>query len=165
MGFHKMSGAFYLAATRHLATDAYARLLVTSGVNQNDMDLFRGDAAWHGSDRLRVRRVFDTVLYAMCDMSGLPRVEIPAEMPAAIIAMVVSPTNWMTCASWLSGLKPARDLMESEETVQIETFSSARMMSLILFADAAMRDASDYAVMSKAINDRLAVRIPPGEVL
>lgn len=153
-----MSAAFYLAACRHLATDAYARLLVTSGVNQNDMDMFRGPGLWASSDRLRVRRVFDTVLYAMCDMAGLPRSEIPAEMPAAVIAMVVAPANWMTCCSWLSGLKPARDLMESEETVQLETFSPARMLSLVLFADAAMRDGADYLALSKSINDRLAVR-------
>ena len=125
---------------------------------QNDMDLFKGQALWATSDRLRIRRVFDTVLYAMCDMAQLPRTEIPAEMPAAVVAMLVSPGNWMVAASWLAGLKPARDLMEAEQTVQIETFSAGRMLSLILYADSAMRDSSHYHEFNKQIADRLSVR-------
>ena len=85
-----MNGQFYLACVRMLAEDNFTRVMVNAGINQSDMDLFRGSPIWTSDLRSRLRRVLDALVYGLCDMAQLPRVDVPAEMPAAIIAMTVA---------------------------------------------------------------------------
>lgn len=146
-----MNGLFYLASVRYLAQDAALRTIYNAGVSQQDFDQLRGAAIWSADQRTRIRRTLDAVVYSITDMAQLPRVDVPAEMVAAVVAMVISPANWATCASWLSGLRPARDVAEPEETVQIERVSAARMLVLVCMADASMRGLSEYAEFSSKL--------------
>lgn len=146
-----MNGLFYLACARHLVEDNFTRVLVTAGVNQSDMDKFRSTTLWTPELRSRNKRVLDSLVYATCDMAMLPKVDVPAEMAAAIIALTVSPTNWMVCASHFEGLRPARDIQDSEETVQIERVSAGKLLVMIFAADAAMRSVDEYSAFASKI--------------
>lgn len=153
-----MNGQFYLSAIRMVATDSFVRVVVNGGVNQSDMDLFTGSGLWTPELRTRMRRVMDTVVYGICDMAMLPRVDLPAEIPAAIIAMMCAPCNWYVAASWLAGLRPAHDLAQAEETVQIERVSAGRMITLIHVADSAMRGTDEYNDFAAKIAGRFSLK-------
>lgn len=154
-----MNGQFYLSAVRYMATDAFVRCIVNCGVNQSDMDLFTGPGLWTPDLRTRMRRVIDSVVYGVCDMAQLPRVDLPAEIPAAVIAMTVNPANWIVASAWLAGLRPARDLAENEETVQIERVSAGKMITLITMADSAMRGTSEYQAFADRIAGRFSLKV------
>lgn len=150
-----MNGYFFLAAARMVSTAQMSRLMVNSGVSQMQMDYLRGSTMWSSDMRTQMRTTLDTVIYGACDMAGLPRVDVPAEMVAAIVAVTVDPGNWMICASWIANLRPARDLKEPAETVQIERVDAGRMLTLILFADAAMRSLPEYESLSRTVGERM----------
>ncbi|MCA0422510.1 MAG: hypothetical protein LCH61_04155 [Proteobacteria bacterium] len=134
-----MNGLFYMSAARLVVEDHYLRAIVNAGVSQADMDIVKGPALWSVDQRVRLRQTLDTMMYAVTEMVGLPRVDIPAEMFAAIVASLVSPINWAVCASWQSGLRAAKDILDTDETAQIERVSPAKMLTMIFAADAAMR--------------------------
>lgn len=144
-----------LASVRYLASDAFVRVCASLGVSQEDMDHFRGPTVWTADIRVRMRRVLDTVVYGVCDMSMLPRVDVPAEMVAAVVACLVEPSNWIVVAAQCEGLRSARDLAEPEGSVQIERVSAGRMMVLILQADTSLAGAGEYSKLALAISSKL----------
>jgi len=147
--------AIALASVRYLASDAFVRVCASLGVSQEDMDIFRGHGVWTADLRVRMRRVLDTVVYGVCDLSMLPRVEVPAEMVAAVVACLVAPGNWIIAAAQCEGLKSARDLAEPETAVQIERVSASRFLVLVLQADQSLRGANEFLSLSSVINQRL----------
>lgn len=153
-----MNPGFFLSAARMVATSQMSRLLLSAGVSAMDMDYLRGSGLWAQDMRTKMRTTLDSLIYGTLDIAGLPRVDVPAELVAAIVASVVDPINWMTCAAWLEGLKPARDLKEPGESVQIERVNAGRMLTLIIYADAAMSSTDEYASLSKTIGERMTLR-------
>lgn len=154
-----MHPEFYMSTVRYLAQDAFVRTMVNCGVNQADMDLFTGALLWGPDVRSRVRRVLDSVLYGICDMAMLPRVDIPAEIAASVIAMMVNPANWMIAAAWQEGLRPAQDLANSEETVQIERVSAGKMITMVCLADAALRNNDAYQAFAARLQGRMSLKL------
>lgn len=154
-----MQPEFFLSTIRYLAEDATARSIVNAGVSQEDMDILTGPALWTPDLRIRVRRTLDSVVFGITDMAGLPRVEIPAEMAAAIIAMIVNPANWMIAASWLADLKPAQDFTTPEETVQLERVSAGKMFVLVCMADAGMRTREDYTIFASRLQGKFTLKV------
>lgn len=152
-----VSPYFFLSSARMLISAQTSRLLLSSGVSHVDMQRLRGPALWMADQRVRVRTTLDACLFAACDMSGLPRVDIPAELAAAHVAVLVDPINWMVCASWLADLKPARDLAEAQQSVQIERVSAGRFLSLVLFADASMRSLGEYEQFARKIGESMTL--------
>jgi len=146
---------FAVASVRYLASDAFVRVCASLGCSQEDMDHFRGESVWTADLRVRMRRVLDNVVYGVCDLSMLPRVEVPAEMVAAVVACLVKPANWIVCAAMLEGLRSAHDLASPEIAVQIERLSSGRMVVLILQADVALSGAAEFSKLSSLIKSKL----------
>lgn len=146
---------FAVSSVRYLASDAFVRVCSSLGVSQEDMDIFRGPLVWTADVRVRMRRVLDAVLYGVCDLSMLPRVDIPAEMVAAVVACLVQPANWLVVAAQQEGLRTARDLAEPEQQAQIERVSAGRMVTLIIQADVALRGATEFVALSSVVNQKL----------
>jgi nitrogen fixation protein len=74
-----------------------------------------------------------------------------------VIATLVSPVNWFACASWLSGLKPAKDLTEAQETIQIERVDGGKMLTLIHTAWSALNDVTEFAAFAKTIDAKFKI--------
>ncbi len=140
--------------------DEYVRVLKNAGVSEADWRLVTNHKLWSAGDRIRTNRIIDSIIYAATEMAGLPKVDVSAEMCAAILATVVSPLNWTIIASWQSGLMPAHDLATSETTVQIERVSAGRMLAHIAYARAALSNFDEWNTYSSKINQKLTQQTP-----
>lgn len=56
---------------------------------------------WIAAQRTRMRAALDALCHATTDLAGLPRIEIPAEYVAAVIAVFVSPVNTPLACSFM----------------------------------------------------------------
>ena len=71
------------------------------GITEDEFQTATGDFPWISSDRHRVTAVLDALTHGTIDVLGLPRIEVPAEYRAAVIAMFVSPLNQQVACRWL----------------------------------------------------------------
>ncbi len=155
-----MNDAFYLASVSHLMTNEYARVMKNAGVSEADWKLVSQDKLWSQSDRIRTNRIIDALIYGSTEMAGMPKVDISAEMCAAILATVVSPMNWMIVASWQEGLAPAYDLATAESSVQIERISAGKMLALIGLARSALSSNAEWNEYRSRVNQKLTQQGP-----
>jgi len=72
-------------------------------IDKDEIDFIMGDRLWLGQDRARVRRGVEAFAFGALDLLALPRFPLPAEFVAAVIAAVISPSNWMTACVVMSG--------------------------------------------------------------
>lgn len=151
-----MNDHFFLSSVQYLLDAESDRVFRNCGVSADDWKLLVGSRVWTRDERTRVRRVLDSVVYGVMDMSGMARVDVPAEVVASVIAATVSPLNWMPVSAWLEGLKPARDLAEAEETVEIERVSAGRMLALIHYAHAALSGGDAWEEQRSLVQRKLA---------
>ncbi len=151
-----VSEDFYLAGIAHLMTDEFTRVAKNTGISEEDWRLLTYTALWTAADRMRIMRVLDATIHGATQLAGLPKIDVPAEVVAAIIATTISPLNWPIAAAWQEGLHPAEDLSKAEETVQLERVKAGRMLALICLAKAALSNSQDWRDCHSAINQKLS---------
>ena len=91
---------------------------------------------WIGAQRQRARATLDTLCHATTDLIGLPRIEIPAEYVAAVIASFVHPVNIAVACSWMEGRLPAaQDLVVAGEPPPqgMDHLTAAQLFSMVCF--------------------------------
>jgi len=153
---------FYISSMQHLLVPEFQRTLRNAGVSQAHVDVLRQPGLWTSDQRVAVRQTLDAVIYACTDMAGLPRVDIPAEYVAAVVATLVSPVNFLVLASWVADHKPARDLAQAEENVQIQRVHAGKMASLIIMAHAAIHGDEGESVIASKIRNGFSVQKEKG---
>lgn len=84
-------------------TDTLEASLVGYGVTKLQLQKAMSPAPWIGGERAEVRRTLDSLIYASVDAAGLPRIDLPAEFVAAVLAIFVHPTNLMVACVFMEG--------------------------------------------------------------
>lgn len=104
-----------------LLNSSTSQIIDAIGVTNDEWDLLVADRPWIGTDRAKVTRILDSILFGMIDTMGLPRFELPAEYVATLITIFVSPVNYFSACSWMGSFVRGSDLagyMNREEPVE-----------------------------------------------
>jgi hypothetical protein len=152
-----MNASYYLASISYLMNTQLPSVLASAGISQAHLDLLKSETPWTNDKRVTVRQTLDTLVYGLCDLSGLARVDVPAQIVAAVVATIVTPANWFAVSQWLSGIKPARDLSDAEQSVEIERLTGGQMLHEIMRARATLDGSDVYAQYVSEINARLKI--------
>lgn len=88
----------------------YEQVLVQAGITHQDYDVLTGGNLWLAPMRTRMRTVLDQLIFAASDCFGLPRIQVPAEYAAGIIAIFVNQLNWMNACGLYQSTSPAEAL-------------------------------------------------------
>ena len=105
------------------------------GITQEDLRLCIGPEPWIATDRGRVTTVLNMLTHGSLDVIGLPRIEVPAEYRAAVIATFVSPGNMAIACRWCETGATAEALSSGG---MLEPVSAQRLFGLVcqLYAEA-----------------------------
>lgn len=71
------------------------------GVSHKDYEITTSNTHWVGSQRTTVVKCLDSILFGSLDIIGIPRFAAPAEYIAAVICLIVSPTNLLVACRWM----------------------------------------------------------------
>ena len=88
----------------------YEQVLVAGGISAQDYDLVTGDRVWLNPHGNTARRVLDQIVFGVSDGMGFPRIEIPAEYVAMLIALFVNQVNWLAACNLYRSSTPAETL-------------------------------------------------------
>ena len=120
------------------------------GISSDDFILVCGDIPWIGADRGRVTGVLNQLTHGTLDVIGLPRIEVPCEYRAGVIATFVHPGNMAVACRWLETGPSASDLSEGGSVVPVSANTlfalCARLYGDAPAAIAAWRKATGRAV-------------------
>ena len=72
--------------------------------------------------------MLDALTHGTLDVQGLPRINVPAEFRAAVVALVVNPVNVCVACRWLEAGVPA----ESHITGTVEQVTAEKLLALVL---------------------------------
>jgi len=95
-----------------LVAQASTGVFESLGISRKDFDTVTGAIPWLATDRVRVRAVLDTMIYASVDLIGVPRFELCAEYIAAALGIFVHPVNLMVACRFMEGSSQAEVLSQ-----------------------------------------------------
>ncbi len=105
---------------------------ITYGVPQDDLRLLMDKDPWHSPQmRLTVRRSLEAIAMGALDMLGLPRIELPAELIAQWIAVLVSPVNWMPASAFFGRPRTIDQIIEHDD-VQLPGLTPHRIHAMVI---------------------------------
>lgn len=81
------------------------------GISSEDFRLACAGVPYIGSDRNRVTNVLTSLVYGTLDVVGLPRIEVPCEFIASVLAVFVCPGNLAVACRWMEAGHAAEDLV------------------------------------------------------
>ena len=104
--------------------------LSSLGVSEADVRVVQGRAPWAASERARITRTLDTLVYGAMDLMGIPRFPVSAEHGAAAIYLYVDGANTMAACRWLADAKSAEELM-GESGLETERVTPSKLLALV----------------------------------
>jgi hypothetical protein len=148
-----------IGAMQIIARGGPASAVDTLGITEEDMTLTTGVTPWLATDRARVRKTIDSFIYGVIDVLGLPRMDLPAEYCAAVIATFIDPANYFPACSWITGTVTSEELIAGKKGKPVEGFervSPSELFALVLELHGdADKTAKSYAAKTGAVIDRL----------
>jgi len=134
---NNLSHLVLVGCMRAIADGAVSGDLSAMNISQSSMKRVTGDRAWLGTDRQMVVSVLDSLTHGSIDVLGLPRIDIPVEHRAAVVAIFVHPANWQKACKWLERGLSAEDLARgAERSASQSGVSSGQMFGLLCLATA-----------------------------
>lgn len=136
----------------------------TLGITIEDYNLVRRDTQWKNTERTRVMRTIDALVYGTTDVLGLDRISLPAEYLAAIVTAYVHPVNRLVVCHWLTAQQmsngSAADIAEIGNTkAAVDQVTVRQLFALVLqLSDGAQASAARKS-FEERINKRLAKAI------
>lgn len=112
---HKLRAETAVGAMGLLADGAAAGDMSAFGLSQEDVGVFTGPRVWLASDRARVERVYNVLVWGVLDMIGATRLMVSAEYQSAVISVFVHPVNKMVACSWFHNVIRNDDESEGAE--------------------------------------------------
>lgn len=135
----------------HVIANASGAHLSSMGISGADFKITCGDAPWTVSQRSRVMKTLEALIYGMLDNLGLPRFSVPAEYMAGIIAMFVAPANIMVATRWVEATPPADALAIDAENATSEKVTARQLFALVV-------QALDDSVQLSAFREKFEAR-------
>lgn len=150
---YKLSLAVARGAMINLCKSTSHNVIEEIGLLYGDFEKVRGNEPWMSQDRNAVTKTLDALCYSTLYCLGLPKIELPAEYIAAVIATFCKPVNYMVACRWIEGHQAASDLARSETAGQVihaqQLFALVCMMESngeMNEAKAAFESKLDYAI-------------------
>ena len=114
-----------------MRNDAYSTYLASLNISPVDWQRLTGDELWLPAVKNDMDATLRQIVFGAIDLMSLPRPTVPAEWAAAVITILVAPSNWMV-ASTLWAQSPATiDLIDGDENVgNIAPIGQSRMFAL-----------------------------------
>ena len=106
----------------------YEEIFKGCGITPEEFKLLVGRSIWLGSDRASVRKSLDACLAGAMDLTGVPRIEMPAEYIAATIVVFVAPVNIMKACAWMENQRPAEAISGASSSPEL--VSSGQLFAL-----------------------------------
>lgn len=97
------------------------------GIIPEDFDLVCSSIPYIGDDRLRVTNVLNSLIWGTLDVVGLPRIEVPTEFIASVLAVFVAPGNLAVASRWMETGSSAEDLVSGGS---LEPVSARQLFAL-----------------------------------
>lgn len=84
-------------------------------LSQDDLHFLKQDQPWIGKQRNVAQRCIESFVYGTLDVIAMPRFNVPVEVYAAVIALVVHPCNWLTACAVCAGGQFSDDVAYGRE--------------------------------------------------
>ena len=141
-----------------------------AGVSNAEMAAFVGENLWIAEHRGAMRRVFEAVCEASLRMVGVAPFTLPAEAQAAVIALLVHPSNvWIACRWFETSRLVSVDraatgsVVAPDEIDQFEAVTARQLFALVVMAheDDAFRTFA--SLLESRTGIAIAAAYPPGQ--
>lgn len=131
------------------------------GITEDDFQLTYAPAPWKREHRRRVTQTLDALLFGTLDQMGLPRIAVPAEYVAAVIATFVAPCNRMVSCLWLAEQRAtgarAMDLAAAGmEGAYVDPVSASQLFALVISLSDTDRSTEVRANFKSRMDKRVA---------
>lgn len=109
----------------------------TLGIREQDFELASGAKPYVRQDLPVVMRVLNALTFGSLEVMGMPKITVPAEYQAAIIAAFVAPANRMAACVWLSqerqtGAGALEMSARNQTTSQLDPASADQLFALVV---------------------------------
>lgn len=128
-----LSLAALFSACRVIAKSSGAHLS-SLGIPAADFTITTGDVPWDVTQRSRVMKTIECLIYGVLDNLGIPRFSVPAEYTAAILVMFVAPANLMVACRWVEATPAVDALAVESQTATAEKVTAPRLFALCIEA-------------------------------
>lgn len=123
-------------ATMEIIADATSVDFQALGINDQDLKLVMGKQIWHASALPRVMRVLNALIFGTCTQMGLPKIVVPSEYVAAVIAVFVGGANMQGACIWLSqerqtGVSALELAARRSEPTRLEPTNADQLFALV----------------------------------
>lgn len=72
------------------------------GIKQEDIEVLKQNFNWDRTQLNTVMRTMNSILFGALEMMGVPKIIVPSEYVAAVIATIPDPCNMMALCIWMS---------------------------------------------------------------
>jgi len=103
-----------LGAMKLLVQSGYQGYIQACGVQEADFELLTQARLWNPNDVTRVNNTFQAIFYASTDRV-LSRYEMPAEMIAGAICMLIHPCNLAVACGFIQRPRTAEQLAKNKQ--------------------------------------------------
>jgi hypothetical protein len=110
----------------------YTELHRSHGIQQADWDLITQEEHWTPEQVRQVRSILASVIEICMTIAGLPAVPLPGQYAAAVIAIVVSPSNRFLAAQKVPETFDAVAASGLEGAVDIKPVKQEQMFGLVM---------------------------------
>lgn len=117
---------------QHIADAKPENILVNLGIAPETLELLTGSIPWTGNQRVDIKRCMDALNHGVCDIVGIPRINVPAEFIAASIAKFVHPCNTQLACNWAQITAGVLELAGGNTKSQMqETITADKLFSMV----------------------------------
>jgi len=117
-------------AMMYISAQGNISFLEDHGIMQEEWETLVQDRAWSKEQKSRCRTTLNQVIYGVMDEMNIPRIQLPAEMLAACIAVFIKPINGVTACCWMERTVSAIQLgMEEHDAVPC---TASQLISLVI---------------------------------
>lgn len=116
----------------HIVAKGGCDAVAAFGVAKPDFDLVTRREPWLGTDRERVVRVLNSLLFGSLDLLGLPRIQAPAEYIAAVLVTFVAPVNYQLACRFFEQSRPVDDLALNPGSQAMETVTASQLFAMVI---------------------------------
>lgn len=107
------------------------------GITDTQFKLVNGNQAWRRDQLNNVMRTLNALIFGTLEVMAIPKIVVPAEYVAAIVATLVAPCNRMTACVWLSqerqtGVGALELSARGEQSATLQPASASQLFALVL---------------------------------
>jgi len=132
----------------------------TLGITEEEFALFHGPLTWRRDYFPRVIRTANALIFGSLEQMALPKIVVPAEYVAAVVAVCVHPANQMACCIIMAqeratGVAALELAARGSSPTSIDPTSGDQLFALVAILNS--KDQTNFA--RKTLRKKLGLRI------